>query len=175
MDRQRLLVILDRFLMTGFQKLIDRCPQSGTADGSAVFGVGKALDCLHLRYVLRSPDDPNLFRALLLIELKPTLLRNLNLLIFPQKCRAVVGRLRWKQNVKGRCCIGSHWTLVQQIETPALCAGDVQTNSIILLEINVVSEPEGILIGLTVAILLHRYPVAHHAFRSSCWSNNSRR
>ena len=77
-----------------FQKFIDCRPQSGTADDSAVFGIGKTFDRLQLGHVLLGPDEPDLFRALLLIELKPALLRNLNLLILRQERRAVVGRRR---------------------------------------------------------------------------------
>src|SRR6266516_4472795 len=103
-----------------FQKFIDCRSQSGTVDRAAIFRIGKAFDCFHLRHLLRGPDEPDLFRALLLIELKPALLWNLNLLICSQERRAVVGRLGWKHYVEGRDFISSRGTLVQQIKAPAL-------------------------------------------------------
>ncbi len=76
-----------------FQKLINRCPHPRTAYNTTVFGVNKPFDGLQFGYILVRPDQPNLLRALLSVELEPTLLGNLNLLISIQERRAVVSRL----------------------------------------------------------------------------------
>ena len=94
----------------GFQKFINCGHQSGTADNPAVSGIGITLDRLHLGHFPFGPDEPYLLRALLLIELKPALLRNLNRLIFIQERRAVVGRFRWEEHVERRSLISSRST-----------------------------------------------------------------